>query len=102
MAARYARADAAKRLLDAGADPNAQDNSGRTPLHAAVASDAQGVFQILLRNRQTNLNAKMHDGTTPLIYAARLAVEDFIEELLQADADVNAADDAGWYFFSIA
>ncbi|EMP30126.1 Neurogenic locus notch like protein 3, partial [Chelonia mydas] len=46
LAARYARADAAKRLLDAGADTNAQDNTGRTPLHAAVTADAQGVFQV--------------------------------------------------------
>lgn len=43
---RYARADAAKRLLDAKADANAQDSTGRTPLHAAVAADAQGVFQV--------------------------------------------------------
>lgn len=48
LAARYARADAAKRLLDAGADTNAQDNTGRTPLHAAVTADAQGVFQVSL------------------------------------------------------
>lgn len=43
---RYARADAAKRLLDAKADANAQDSTGRTPLHAAVSADAQGVFQV--------------------------------------------------------
>ena len=50
LAARHARADAAKKLLEASAfDPNATDNTGRTPLHAAVAADAQGVFHILLK-----------------------------------------------------
>lgn len=46
LAARYARADAAKRLLESSADANVPDNMGRTPLHAAVAADAQGVFQV--------------------------------------------------------
>ena len=36
LAARYARADAAKKLLDAKADANAPDNTGRTPLHSSV------------------------------------------------------------------
>ena len=58
LAARFSRADAAKKLLDNEADPNARDLHGRTPLHAAVAADAQGVFQILLRNRVTDLDAK--------------------------------------------
>ena len=46
LAARYARADVAKKLLDAGASPLTQDNNGRTPLHAAIAADARGVFQV--------------------------------------------------------
>ena len=95
LAARYARADAAKKLLDAKADANAPDNTGRTPLHAAVAADAQGVFQILLRHRATNLDAKTYDGTTPLILAARLAIEGVVEELIQSDADINASDENG-------
>uniref|UniRef100_A0A673LH75 Neurogenic locus notch homolog protein 1 n=1 Tax=Sinocyclocheilus rhinocerous TaxID=307959 RepID=A0A673LH75_9TELE len=95
LAARYARSDAAKRLLEASADANIQDNMGRTPLHAAVAADAQGVFQILIRNRATDLDARMHDGTTPLILAARLAVEGMVEELINCHADVNAIDDSG-------
>ena len=104
LASRYARADAAKKLLDAKADANAQDNTGRTPLHAAVAADAQGVFQILLRHRATDLNSKTSDGTTPLILAARLAIEGMVEDLIQADADINASDENGftplwWIFF---
>merc|ERR1719507_1453661 len=95
LASRYARADAAKKLLDAKADANAQDNTGRTPLHAAVAADAQGVFQILLRHRATDLNSKTSDGTTPLILAARLAIEGMVEDLIQADADINASDENG-------
>ncbi len=37
----------------------------------------------------------MHDGTTPLILATRLAVEGMVEELINCQADPNAVDDFG-------
>lgn len=40
----------------------------------------------------------MHDGTTPLILAARLpGVEGMVEELINCHADVNAIDDFGTF-----
>ena len=98
LAARNQRADTAKIILDAKSDDdivNVQDYSGRTPLHAAVAADAQGVFQHLVKNRYTNLDAKTNDGTTPLMLAARLGIEFIPEQLIEANADVNIADNNG-------
>ncbi|XP_062952594.1 neurogenic locus notch homolog protein 4 isoform X3 [Cynocephalus volans] len=95
LAARFSRPTAARRLLAAGANPNQPDRAGRTPLHAAVAADAREVCQLLLRSRQTAVDARAEDGTTPLMLAARLAVEDLVEELIAARADVGARDKWG-------
>lgn len=60
-------------------------------------------LQILIRNRATDLDARMHDGTTPLILAARLAVEGMVDELINCHADVNAIDDFGkWVFLLLS
>lgn len=41
----------------------------------------------------------MNDGTTPLILAARLAVEGMVEELIHCHADINAVDDHGTHLY---
>lgn len=46
LAARNSNSEASKHLLEAGGDPNAVDCNGRTPLHAAIAADAKGVFNV--------------------------------------------------------
>lgn len=51
--------------------------------------------QILIRNRATELDSRLNDGTTPLVLAARLAVEGMVEELIHCHADINAVDDHG-------
>lgn len=53
------------------------------------------LLQILIRNRATDLDARMYDGSTALSLAARLAVEGMVEELITCHADVNAVDEIG-------
>lgn len=60
------------------------------------------LFQILLHHRSTSsgadiVNTAMNDGTTPLMTAVKLAVEEMVEDLLKAKADVNAADCHGTF-----
>ena len=96
LASRFNRASVVQSLLKTGEDPNAVDVIGRTPLHLAVASDAQDVIHILLNDCRTNLNACMKDGGTPLIIAARLDIQVAVEELLlKGSVDINAADRKG-------
>ena len=46
-------------------------------------------------HRATNVDAKDNRGITPMMMAARLQVIDMIGELIDANADINAADKEG-------
>lgn len=92
LAARFCRADAVKRLLEANADCNSKDFDGRTPLHTAIAADACGAFQILINHRHTDLNAKSKNGDTPLILAVRSCADSMMKELLNLNIEINLGD----------
>lgn len=69
-AAALNRADAIKRLIAAGADPNARRVDGSTPLHVAAAMNASDAMVELLTDGAKPMSAA-NDGATPLVMAAR-------------------------------
>jgi ankyrin repeat protein len=57
-----------KQHLDAGADVNAKDDSGWTPLHRAVSKVHNKIAKLLIEEG-ADVNALNKDGLAPLDYA---------------------------------
>ena len=81
----------AKALIAAGANVNAKNAAGETPLFSAVHKGNSEIVQIFLQAGAT-VNTPDSDGTTPLSEAARLGHSSIVQMLLQAGANVNMPD----------
>lgn len=89
-------------LLVAGADPNAREHEGVTPLHLLVilqaretrVADTLIAMQMLLV-AGADVNVPDKDGWTPLISAAYYGAANLVPVLLLAGADVHARDALG-------
>ena len=81
-----------------GANVNAKDNAGWTPLIFACAKKASKEVIELLIAKGAKVNAKTNGGWTLLMVAAyNKASKEVIELLIAKGADVNAkAKDDGW------
>ena len=86
-----------KQHLAAGADVNATDEVGRTPLHYASANGHKEVAELLI-SKGVDLNAKdNNDGWIPLHYAVVNGQKVTAELLITKGADVNAKVESGSY-----
>ncbi len=76
-------------LLAQGADVNAKDTYGVTPIDKAVSWGQKDIAELLLA-KGADINAKTEDGGTLLHLAASGGHKDVVELLLAKGADVNA------------
>lgn len=84
----------ALRLLQSGADVNAAQPDGTTPLHWAVYSVDPELTRVLL-GRGAKAEVRNNFGATPLAEAAKTANGELVRALLKAGAKPNTANDDG-------
>jgi ankyrin repeat protein len=82
---------AARRLLTEGADPNAANRFGVTPLHEAVTVGNAEMLKALLE-AGGDANAAFGEGETVLMTAARAGNAECVRLLLAHGADVDARE----------
>jgi ankyrin repeat protein len=87
-------------LLDAGADPNCQDNNKDTPLFLAVLADPSLVPRLL--EKGADVDTANRSGWTPLMMAATMGYSDITAALLRRHVNINAKNDRGRTAYKIA
>jgi ankyrin repeat protein len=78
MAARRGNVEIAEALLESGADIEAPDSLGETPLRRAVNCDKTDVAKLLLA-RGADMHSKGSKGLTPLVAARTTAMRRLLE-----------------------
>ncbi len=84
----------AQRLIKEGADVNAKDRFGLTPLHTAVRASRKDVVEVLIAHG-ADVDARSDHGQTPLFWAVTQKNRQMAEWLIAHGAEIGAKDSYG-------
>ncbi len=78
-ASKYGNVEVVEALISKGADVNARDENGATPLHYAIANEYKNIVYVLLKHG-ADFKIEDKDGIAPLHIAAYMYNEDYDNE----------------------
>jgi ankyrin repeat protein/beta-lactamase regulating signal transducer with metallopeptidase domain/Tol biopolymer transport system component len=82
-------------LVEQGANVDAQDELGWTPLYWATCLGRTEVAKLLVADG-ASVQVAANDGTTPLLRAVQAGDRELVELILSKGADAKAKDKGGW------
>lgn len=83
-------------LINSGADLEARDYRGSTPLNLVLENNGDIELAKLFIERGANVNSKNNEGNTPLQFVLFPAKKAALELLIKNSADVNIKNNDGW------
>lgn len=86
----------AQYLIEKGANISLKNCDGDSALHWAAYTGRDEMIPILLESRPEEIEARNQEGNTPLHIASFRGHTDFVRDLLDRGADVNALSSSGW------